>query len=70
MASQYNGNPRPAEVLINGDKAELIRRGRRIQALCYRAEGPLQAVLVRVLNLKAKVCRKGLLWMIFRFTRL
>jgi diaminopimelate decarboxylase len=26
MASQYNGQPRPAEVLVSGDKAELIRR--------------------------------------------
>jgi diaminopimelate decarboxylase len=33
MASQYNGNPRPAEVLINGDKAELIRRAEDYSAL-------------------------------------
>jgi diaminopimelate decarboxylase len=26
MASQYNGQPRPAEVLVSGDKAEMIRR--------------------------------------------
>ncbi len=26
MASQYNGQPRPAEVLISGDKAEVTRR--------------------------------------------
>jgi diaminopimelate decarboxylase len=26
MASQYNGQPRPAEVLVSGDEAEMIRR--------------------------------------------
>jgi len=25
MASQYNGQPRPAEVLVSGDEAEMIR---------------------------------------------
>jgi diaminopimelate decarboxylase len=26
MASQYNGRPRPAEVLVEGDKAHLVRK--------------------------------------------
>jgi diaminopimelate decarboxylase len=33
MASQYNGQPRPAEVLVSGDKAEVIRRREDASAL-------------------------------------
>lgn len=33
MASQYNGRPRPAEVLVNGDMAELTRRAEDNSAL-------------------------------------
>jgi len=33
MASQYNGQPRPAEVLVSGDKAELTRRAEDYSAL-------------------------------------
>ncbi len=33
MASQYNGQPRPAEVLVSGDKAEQIRRAEDASAL-------------------------------------
>jgi len=33
MASQYNGQPRPAEVLVSDDKAELIRRAEDYSAL-------------------------------------
>jgi diaminopimelate decarboxylase len=33
MASQYNGQPRPAEVLVRGDKAELTRRAEDNSAL-------------------------------------
>jgi diaminopimelate decarboxylase len=33
MASQYNGQPRPAEVLVSGDSAELIRRAEDYSAL-------------------------------------
>ena len=33
MASQYNGQPRPAEVLVSGDKAELTRRAEDNSAL-------------------------------------
>jgi diaminopimelate decarboxylase len=33
MASQYNGQPRPAEVLVYGDNAEVIRRAEDISAL-------------------------------------
>ena len=33
MASQYNGQTRPAEVLVSGDKAELIRRAEDASAL-------------------------------------
>jgi diaminopimelate decarboxylase len=25
MTSQYNGRPRPAEILVNGDRVRLIR---------------------------------------------
>jgi diaminopimelate decarboxylase len=33
MASQYNGQPRPAEVLVYGDNAEVIRRAEDASAL-------------------------------------
>ncbi|HWQ20717.1 MAG TPA: diaminopimelate decarboxylase [Methanotrichaceae archaeon] len=33
MASQYNGQPRPAEVLVKGDGAEVIRRAEDYSAL-------------------------------------
>jgi len=33
MASQYNGQPRPAEVLVSGDKAEVMRRSEDTSAL-------------------------------------
>lgn len=33
MASQYNGQPRPAEVLVSGDRAELTRRAEDNSAL-------------------------------------
>ena len=33
MASQYNGQPRPAEVLICGDRAEVTRRAEDVSAL-------------------------------------
>lgn len=33
MASQYNGQPRPVEVLVNGDKADVIRRAEDYSAL-------------------------------------
>jgi diaminopimelate decarboxylase len=33
MASQYNGQPKPAEVLVSGDKAELTRRAEDNSAL-------------------------------------
>jgi diaminopimelate decarboxylase len=33
MASQYNGQPRPAEVLVSGDKTEIIRRAEDFSAL-------------------------------------
>ena len=33
MASQYNGQPRPAEVLVSGSDAELIRRAEDYSAL-------------------------------------
>jgi diaminopimelate decarboxylase len=33
MASQYNGQPRPAEVLVTGDKAEVTRRAEDASAL-------------------------------------
>jgi len=33
MASQYNGQPRPAEVLVSGDKAEVTRRAEDASAL-------------------------------------
>jgi diaminopimelate decarboxylase len=33
MASQYNGQPRPAEVLVSGSNAELIRRAEDYSAL-------------------------------------
>ena len=33
MASQYNGQPRPAEYLICGDKAEVTRRAEDASAL-------------------------------------
>jgi diaminopimelate decarboxylase len=33
MASQYNGQPRPAEVLICGDRAEVTRRAEDASAL-------------------------------------
>jgi diaminopimelate decarboxylase len=40
MASQYNGHPRPAEVLVNGDKAELIRRAEDYSALLQGQKMP------------------------------
>ncbi|MHB8117814.1 MAG: diaminopimelate decarboxylase [Methanothrix sp.] len=33
MASQYNGQPRPAEVLVSGDRAEVTRRAEDASAL-------------------------------------
>jgi diaminopimelate decarboxylase len=33
MASQYNGQPRPAEVLVCDDKAEITRRAEDSSAL-------------------------------------
>jgi len=33
MASQYNGQPRPAEVLVSGDKADVTRRAEDASAL-------------------------------------
>jgi len=33
MASQYNARPRPAEVLVDGDTAHLIREREPIEAL-------------------------------------
>jgi diaminopimelate decarboxylase len=33
MASQYNGQPRPAEVLVSGNRAEVIRRAEDASAL-------------------------------------
>jgi diaminopimelate decarboxylase len=33
MASQYNGQPRPAEVLVSGGDAEVIRRAEDASAL-------------------------------------
>jgi len=33
MASQYNGQPRPAEVLVSGDEAEVTRRREDSSAL-------------------------------------
>ena len=33
MASQYNGQPRPGEVIVSGDKAEVTRRAEDASAL-------------------------------------
>jgi len=33
MASQYNGQPRPAEVLVSGSRAEVIRRAEDASSL-------------------------------------
>src|SRR5262249_25894967 len=33
MASTYNGRPRPAEVMVSGRTARVIRRGERVEAL-------------------------------------
>jgi len=33
MASSYNGQPRPAEVLVSGDRAEVTRRAEDASAL-------------------------------------
>jgi diaminopimelate decarboxylase len=33
MSSNYNSRPRPAEVLVNGGQARLIRRRERIENL-------------------------------------
>jgi diaminopimelate decarboxylase len=40
MASQYNGQPRPAEVLVLGDEAELIRGAEDWSALLERQTIP------------------------------
>ncbi len=34
MSSQYNGRPRPPELMVKGDRAEIIRRGETIDDLC------------------------------------
>jgi len=33
MASSYNGQPRPAEVLVSGDRTEVTRRAEDASAL-------------------------------------
>lgn len=43
MASQYNGFPRPAEVLVDGDHAERVREREDYEAL-WRGERPTQPV--------------------------
>ncbi len=43
MASQYNGFPRPAEVLVDGDRAERVREREDYGAL-WRGERPSQPV--------------------------
>jgi diaminopimelate decarboxylase len=40
MASQYNGQPRPAEVLVSGERAELTRRAEDYSALLYGQQVP------------------------------
>ena len=37
MASTYNGRPRPAEVLVTGGRARVVRRRERIEDL-WRGE--------------------------------
>jgi diaminopimelate decarboxylase len=39
MASEYNARPLPAEVLVDGDRARLIRRRGRFEEL-LRGETP------------------------------
>lgn len=34
MSSQYNGRPRSPEIMVKGDRAEVIRRGETIDDLC------------------------------------
>jgi diaminopimelate decarboxylase len=45
MASQYNGQPRPAEVLVSGDKAELTRRAEDCSALLQGQRIPPRLML-------------------------
>ena len=45
MASQYNGQPRPAEVLVSGDKAELTRRAEDHSALLQGQRIPARLML-------------------------
>jgi len=33
MASNYNSRPRPAEVMVDGDQAHLVRRRERLEEL-------------------------------------
>ncbi|HET9036181.1 MAG TPA: diaminopimelate decarboxylase, partial [Myxococcaceae bacterium] len=37
MASTYNGRPRPAEVLVSGKRARVVRRRERVEDL-WRGE--------------------------------
>jgi diaminopimelate decarboxylase len=40
LSSNYNSRPRPAEVLVRGKKARLVRRREKVKEL-FAAEAPL-----------------------------
>jgi len=42
MSSQYNSRPRPAEVLVNDGKAEIIRERETVTDLLHRQTVPLR----------------------------